>query len=193
MTYLGDFAAGSIIRCPWGSNLADGSSANPTTAGTIAVYQDAVTDEVTAPTGITDSRGFDSLTGEHLVLIDTSANAFYAAGHDYRIVLVGAVIDTKTVNATLGTFSIENRSSASPGDKMDLLDAPNATAITAINLAISKRLEADIDLITTGSPWILVAYEAGTATELYRKNLYEADGVTPVVSVDQLVGVLLKP
>jgi len=37
---------------------------------------------------------------------------FYAIGHDYSVVLVGAVIDGETVNVVLATFSIENRFNA---------------------------------------------------------------------------------
>jgi hypothetical protein len=46
----------------------------------------------------------------HLCAIDLSDNSdagFYAAGSAYDVAIVGAVIDTKTVNAVIGHFSIE--------------------------------------------------------------------------------------
>ncbi|MBA7545488.1 hypothetical protein ES705_37857 [subsurface metagenome] len=75
----------------------------------IRVYKDDDITEVTAPTGITDTEDFDGLTGVHNCKIDLSANAFYATGHDYSVVLAGAQIDGELVNAVLATFSVENR------------------------------------------------------------------------------------
>ena len=45
----------------------------------------------------------------HNCKIDLSADAFYAIGHDYSVVLAGAEIDDEAVNAVLASFSIENR------------------------------------------------------------------------------------
>lgn len=106
--YLGDILVAQILDFAWDSALANGASANPTTPGTISVYKgNSVTQTVT---GVTDTRAFDALVGHHQCRIDTSADAtFYAAGNDFRVVLSGAVIDGQTVNAELGSFSIENR------------------------------------------------------------------------------------
>jgi len=46
----------------------------------------------------------------HSVHIDLSNNTdagFYAAGNEYQVAIVGAVVDTKTVNVPLASFSIE--------------------------------------------------------------------------------------
>jgi hypothetical protein len=54
----------------------------------------------------------DGETGIHQVAVDLSDNAdagFYAAGHDYFVELHNATIDSQTVNAWLGCFSIQNR------------------------------------------------------------------------------------
>jgi len=109
MIYLGDYAEDATIDFKWSSNDRFGASITRATDGTVKVYKANSTDEVTAPTGITDSEDFDSLTGIHHCRIDTSANAFYATGNDYTVVLSGAVIDGQTVNAVLAHFSIENR------------------------------------------------------------------------------------
>jgi len=104
---LGDRTEDSIIYFMWSTNAADGSSITRTTDGTISVYKnDDVTQSVA---GITDTEDFDSLTGIHLCKIDTSADAFYAAAEDYTIIISGATIDGKSVNAVLAVFSIENR------------------------------------------------------------------------------------
>ena len=105
--YLGDFKEDSMLYFCWNTNNKDGASVTRATDGAIKVYKDDGTAESTA--GITDTEDFDSLTGVHNCKIDLSADAFYAKGHDYSVVLVGAVIDGETVNAVLATFSIESR------------------------------------------------------------------------------------
>jgi len=106
---LGDYKKNSTVYFIWRTVAKDGAAINPSTAGTVKVYKNNGTSEVTAPHGITDTRGFDSLTGIHLCAIDLSANSFYAIGHDYSVVLTGATIDTESATAVIATFSIEHR------------------------------------------------------------------------------------
>jgi hypothetical protein len=138
--YLGDLKAGSTINFKWNTTDSTGASVNPTVNGTLYVYKDdSTTTEVT--TGITDSRGFDSLVGVHhckIVLTD----AFYAAGHDYQVVLKAATIDGKTVNCSIAEFSIENRSHKHMAE--DAIDGK-------FNLA-SGVVDADIIKISTSAP-----------------------------------------
>lgn len=107
MKYLGDYKEDDTLYFCWSTNNKDGASITRGTDGTIKVYKDNGTTESTA--GITDTEDFDGITGVHNCKIDLSADAFYATGHDYSVVLVSAVIDGETVNAVLATFSIENR------------------------------------------------------------------------------------
>jgi hypothetical protein len=115
MINLGDFLLGQTVRLPWSTNAASGASITRGTDGAIRIYKDASTTQRASTSGITDLEDFDGVTGPHLVTIDTSDDddpGFYAAGHDYHVMLVGAEIDGETVNVWLGTFSIENRSVA---------------------------------------------------------------------------------
>ena len=57
--------------------------------------------------------------------------------------------------------------------------------------AILRSIQADISLDKTGTPWKLVAKIRGTATELFRKQLYQASGAA-VTNADHLVGSLLE-
>lgn len=109
--YLGDYKEDSILYFCWDTIDKNGASITRATNGTIKVYKDDGMTESTA--GITDTEDFDNLTGIHNCKIDLSADAFYATGHDYSVVLAGAVIDGETVNAVLATFSIENRFASS--------------------------------------------------------------------------------
>jgi hypothetical protein len=109
---LGDFPVGSTIRFGWNTSGATGASITRATNGTIRVYKNSSTTERSSAAGITDTEDFDAATGMHDVAIDLSDNTdagFYASGNDYRVAIVGAVIDGQTVNAWLAHFSIENR------------------------------------------------------------------------------------
>lgn len=110
--YLGDFLAGVTLRFKWNTFALAGESITRATDGSIRVYKDDSATQRTSGAGITDTEDFDSLTGLHHITIDLSDNTdagFYVAGHDYMVVLVGAVIDGKTINSVLAEFSIENR------------------------------------------------------------------------------------
>jgi hypothetical protein len=102
----GNIAAGQTLNFLFSTNDGSGAAVAPSTAGAVSVYKDDGTTETTA--GVTYTPSFDGLTGVNLVKIETS-DAFYAAGHDYAVVLGGAVIDGETVNCVLAAFSIENR------------------------------------------------------------------------------------
>ncbi len=106
--YLGDFPEDATVHFLWSTNDAAGASITRAVNGTISVYKDnGVTQSVA---GITDVEDFDSLVGIHACTIDTSADAFYAKGANYSVVLSAATVDGQTVNAVLREFSIENRS-----------------------------------------------------------------------------------
>lgn len=109
--YLGDFAAGSVIRRKFNtSSITDGSPI--TLAGTpvAKAYKDGATaTEVT--TGVSLTVDFDSVTGLHQVAIDTSSDGtFYSAGSDFSVVLTaGTVGGTSVVGQEIAHFSIFNR------------------------------------------------------------------------------------
>lgn len=106
MQYLGNLAAGQTACFAFPSNDAAGAAIAPSTAGTVSVYKDDGTTESTA--GVTYTTSFDGQAGINLVKIIT-ADAFYASGHDYTVVLTGAVIDGETITTVLAQFSIDNR------------------------------------------------------------------------------------
>lgn len=172
--YLGDFASNSTVNFCWATNNKSGASANPSTAGTIRVYKGNSNVEVISPTGITDTRGFDSLTGVHQCSIDLSANAFYAAGFDYSIVLVGAAIDSETVNTVLATFSIQNRymrgtdgAALETGGNVAAIKAKtDSLAFTGGNVHSHIKAEDDIDFGTTKKASINAEVDAALDTAI---------------------------
>jgi hypothetical protein len=129
--YLGDIAEDATIRGSF--NTRSSAGAPITLAGTpaVSVYKDAGATESTA--GVTLTVDFDSRTGHHIYTIDTSADAFYATGADYRVVITAGTVDgVSVVGVEVGSFSIQNRSvpSVSLGANAPA-DWINAAAIAA--------------------------------------------------------------
>lgn len=135
--YLGDYAEDGTLHFIWSSNDAVGASITRATDGTVSVYKDnGVTQSVA---GITDTEDFDSLTGIHACTIDLSADAFYATGSNYSVVLSASTIDGQTVNAVLANFSIENR--------FDQIGAGGAslTDLGGMSTAMKAEVNAEAD------------------------------------------------
>lgn len=112
--HLGDIAEDSTLRGSFNTRGSDGAPI--TLAGTpaLAVYKDAGTTESTA--GVTLTVDFDSRTGLHIFTIDTSSDAFYAAGSDYQVVITSGTVDgTSVVGVRVASFSIANRAAISVG------------------------------------------------------------------------------
>jgi hypothetical protein len=106
--YIGDFAEDAIVRGSF--NTRDTAGAPITLAGSpaVSVYKDAGATESTA--GVTLTVDFDSRTGHHVFAIDTSADAFYVTGADYRVVITAGTVDgVSVVGVEVGSFSIQNR------------------------------------------------------------------------------------
>jgi hypothetical protein len=113
--YLGDFATGAVVYVDL--NTVDPTGAAVTLGGSpaAAVYKDNGTTESTA--GVTLTVDFDARTGLHLVAVNLAADGtFYAAGHEFRIVLTGGTSNSVSLaGRVVGRFSIQNRySSAGP-------------------------------------------------------------------------------
>lgn len=88
----------------------DASGAPTTLSGTpaVSVYKSNDTTQSTA--GVTLTADFDSVTGLNNVKVDLSADAFYAVGEDYAIVITAGTVDSNSVvGEVVATFSIENR------------------------------------------------------------------------------------
>lgn len=106
--YLGDFPEDAEFHFSFSTRDASGASITFAGSPTLAVYKDDGTTESTA--GITLSVDHDSRTGFHNVQIDLSADAFYAVGEDYAVVVTAGTVDgNSVVGAVLANFSIENR------------------------------------------------------------------------------------
>ncbi len=119
MMYLGDFAEDATVYIPLNTFTSDDPAASATITnladGDIKVHKDGSTTEIVTD-GATVAIDFDSVTGNHLVTIDTSVHADYSTGSDYLVRMEGTTIDGGTINAWIGMFSIENRTTFPKAD-----------------------------------------------------------------------------
>jgi len=121
MNYLGDFPTGATVYCPFSTYGLYNSSVTISGLATsdIKIYKDGSTTQRSSEAGYTlldtDGIDFDGITGIHGFSIDLSDNTdagFYAAGHEYWVVVNSITIDSETVNLVAGTFSIERSGGA---------------------------------------------------------------------------------
>lgn len=105
--YHGDIAAAATLRFTFNTSL---NGAPITLAGTpsLAAYKDGGLTQSTA--GLALSVDHDGVVGLHMVTVTTSADAFYAAGSDFAVVLAaGTVNGVSVVGTEVGNFSMEHR------------------------------------------------------------------------------------
>lgn len=172
---LGDRTEDSTIYFAWSTNAADGSSITRAVNGTISVYKnDSVTQSVA---GITDTEDFDSLTGIHSCKIDTSADVFYAASADYTVVLSGATIDGKSVNAVLAVFSIENRFPSAAAINTEVTDVLKIDTISEPSQAAPPATPTFEDMIA----YIYFMMRNKIETTASETALYDNAGTTKLI------------
>ena len=112
MLNLGKFDLGDLIYVPWTTYSSNGASADPTAYGSIRIYENSSTTELTTSGVVTNYHDFDGITGNHLIAINTGADeVFFVNGNEYSVCLVGATIDSQVVNAVLATFSLSGEAS----------------------------------------------------------------------------------
>jgi hypothetical protein len=133
-------------------NTRDGDGAPITWAGSpaVAVRKDAATATTTDGVSLVVDSG--SVTGLHTLTIDTSQNGtFYATGHEFSVIVTAGTVDgTSVVGEVVLRFRLGEvpadvqawdggavPTPAEAGDEMDLVDAPNSTAVAAIQSGLA--------------------------------------------------------
>lgn len=143
---------GSTVRIDMTTHvLATGALVAPSSAFAAAdfrVYKDGSASEKTTTNGITVTSPFDSITGKHLIEIDTSNatgdSGFWAAGSEYRVELHSAkTIDSILQNGvTVGRFRLVSADVF----RSDGYTAP-ANSTIADAYALLQLTDADVALI----------------------------------------------
>jgi len=154
--YLGDFTEDDTVYLMFNTFSSDDPSASCTITNFINTdvhihKDDGLTDRNNAA-GITVSVNFDSITGSHMIKIDTNDNTvagFWVTGHDYFVRIEGTTVDGATINSVVGHFSIENRYTRGT-DSANTTTPPTVGAIrTEIEGAGTKLSEVLTDTGTT--------------------------------------------
>lgn len=117
MNYLGNFSEDSTIYVYFTTHDTSGAAVAPSSAFEAAdakIYKDGSATQKSTTNGLTMTSPFDSITGLHLMAIDTSVDTgdagFWATGSDYSVVLdPDETVDGQSVVRVLATFGIENR------------------------------------------------------------------------------------
>ncbi len=111
MNYLGDFSEDSTLYTFYSTNDGDGGRVGFSGALEAADFEVIKDGNATGSVaGITLDEDFDSRTGIHKITIDLSADAFYATGSDYSLLLYpDETVDSQSIAAVIAEWSIENR------------------------------------------------------------------------------------
>jgi hypothetical protein len=130
--YYGDFAEDSTVYIPFNTFSSNDPSASVTVTdladADIKVHKDGGTTQIVTD-GATVAIDYDSITGNHLITVDTSAHADYSTGSEYAVRLEGITVDGATLNVWVGAFSIERA-----GGALALLKG--ATGLVAIDTVV---------------------------------------------------------
>lgn len=192
MRYNGDYALGSSVVIKFTTTNGSGAPVAPSaalTASDFRVYKGSGAAQKTTSNGITVTSPFDSVTGRHQIVIDTSVDTgdvgFWSSGSDYFVEINSAkTVDGQVqTGVEVGSFSIENRfqpifnsSSTIPSVERgvtdetplyftfptgSLLDA-NFTKTKRINGGSSSTVSGTITYLyeINGKHWYRLAYNA---------------------------------
>ena len=117
--YYGDFAEDATVYIPFNTFDSNDPAASVTVTNLlntdVHIHKDGGTTQRNNAAGITMTINYDSITGNHLLTIDTSDNTvadFWQAGHEYQVRVEGITVDSGTINAWVGSFSIERAGGA---------------------------------------------------------------------------------
>ena len=108
MSYQGNLTEDQILDFTFTTRATTGIPTILTGTPSLAIYKD--NGDTQSALGITLTANFDSVAGLNHVRVDTSADAFYAVGSNYSVVIAAGTVDSvSVVGETVGTFSIEFR------------------------------------------------------------------------------------
>lgn len=160
MQWLGDFPEDASVYIPFNTFDSNDPQASVTITNLVDadlhVHKDGGTTQIVTD-GATIAIDFDGITGNHLATIDTSAHADYSVGSDYMVRMEGTTVDGATINAWIGSFSIENRFNevavvAWNGVALGTTNPlPDAAADAAGGLVISDAGAQDFDAMNTAA------------------------------------------
>ena len=137
MNYVGDYSSGATVIIYFNTFDSNDPSASVTMTNFINtdvhIHRGSNLTQRNNAAGITVDVDVDAITGTHFIEIDTADNTvadFYQAGFDYNVRIEGTTVDAATVNAVVGSFSIENRHVAGVLQKTRISALTSQTSFT---------------------------------------------------------------
>lgn len=193
MSFVGDIVEDATIEIPFTTNDSNGGAVAPSSAfeaADIDIYKDGGATQKTTTNGITMNSPFDSVTGLHLVSIDTSNDtgdaSFWETGSNYIVVLnPDETVDGQTVVAVVGQFSIQNRHAPtdSPTKNAALSDIPVYMVDDSDHVTPETGLTLTEEVSKDGGAF---AAAAGTSAEI-SNGLYQFDATAADMNADLVV------
>lgn len=140
--YYGNILEDDTIELTFNTFNSSGASVTVTTFAStdVHVHKDGGLTQTNA--GVTIDIDFDAIVGNHMIFIDTSADAFYATGSNYEVRVEGITVDSQTINAFIGSFSIENRFMRGT-DSAALASTLNTKVPNNLNTTVSGNIGID--------------------------------------------------
>jgi len=181
--YLGDYTEDQTVYVPLNTFSSDDPSASVTITNLadadIKVHKDGSTTQIVTD-GATVAIDFDSITGNHLVTIDTSVDAAYATGSDYHVRMEGTTVDGGTINAWIAHFSIQNRYSAGALRPTTAGRALDVTATGAAGIDWSNVENPTTTLDLSGTDIQLVDTATALGTDAVDTTSLAANAITDI-------------
>ena len=153
--YYGDFPEDATVYIPINTFDSNDPAASVTVTNLlntdVHIHKNGGTTQRNNAAGITMTIDYDSITGNHLLIIDTSDDTvadFWVAGAEYQVRVEGITVDAGTLNAWVGAFSIERT-----GGALALLKSATyglsaiKTETAAILVDTGTTLQAELDAI----------------------------------------------
>ena len=167
--YYGDFPEDAMVYIPFNTFTSDDPSASVTITNLadtdIYYHKDGSITDYSADAATAVTIDFDGITGNHMLAIDTSENAYFSTGAEISVRMEGTTVDGATINAFIGSFSIERT-----GGTIALLKLIQAAVITN---AAGADVAADI-----------IAVKAETAVIVHDTDVID-DGTSGLVKIAQ--------
>ncbi len=146
MNYVGDFVDDATVYIPFNTFDSNDPSASVTITNLaqadVEVWKNGVV-QTTPGSGVTLTLNIGANNGSHLIAVDTSNTTdagWFATGNDYQVRINGTTVDGATINAWVGSFSIQNRF---------MRGTDSAALASVLGAAVGASISADIAAVKT--------------------------------------------
>ena len=184
MNYVGDYSAGSTVYIYFNTFDSNDPSASVTITNFINtdvhIHKNDDLVQRNNAAGITVDVDVDGITGSHFIKIDTADNTvadFFVSGADYFVRIEGTTVDAATINAVVGSFSIENRHVAGSMLRTTIATLASQTSFTLTAGSADSDAYEKCTIIISGiasaiqkAVGIISVYEGSTRTVTLAAN-----------------------